>query len=145
MPYFIREPYAAPLRKAETGEMPDILALADQVLALETGLPGAAPFRIRAPLRPGSIGSLVLGCSAEQAPVAIRFAVSDLTGPGGMIASQCLNVDPPDLALAPGEAADVTVSIAVPAEAMPGLYQGRLTSAGSDHGFAAPLEIIVAP
>jgi hypothetical protein len=143
MPYFTRQPYAATvLQHAEPVEEMDFLALASGVLAQETSLPAQTPFRIRTPLRPGARGSLVLEFTAEDAPVAIRLAATDLTGPNGVIPSDSLKIHPSFLALSPGEAADVSVSVAVPASAIPGTYRGRVTSAGAD-GFTAPIEVVV--
>jgi hypothetical protein len=144
MPYFTRQPYSATvLPQAEPAEDLDFLALAAGVLAHETSLPAQSPFRVRAPLRPGATGSLVLEFTAEEAPVAIRLSATDLTGPEGVIPSDSLTVHPSILALAPGEAADVRVSFAVPASTRPGTYRGRITSGGAD-GFTAPIEVVVA-
>lgn len=143
MPYFIRQPYAATQRQAEAIETPDILALASDVLARETSTPIPHPLRIRTPLQPGGTGSMVLGFTAEQGPVAARLSATDLAGPNGVIAEEALALHPSTLALAPGEAADVKVSVAVPAGTRPGVYRGRITSAGAD-GFTAPIEVVVA-
>jgi hypothetical protein len=145
MPYFTRQPYAAAvLQHVEPAKELDFLALAEGVLAQETSLPVQSPFRVRTPLRPGATGSLVLEFTAEGAPVAVRLAATDLTGPDGVIPSENLTIHPSFLALAPGEAADVSVSLAVPASARPGTYRGRVTSAGVD-GFSAPIEVVVVP
>lgn len=144
MPYFIRRPYAATAGQAEPAVMPDVVALAGEVLALETGAPGASPFRVRNPLRPGTTGRLVLGLTADQAPVATRMSVTDLHGSDGVIPSSCLAFDPPDLTIPSGQSRDVTVSCAVPEGVKPGLYRGWITAAGAN-GFRAPVEVTVAP
>ena len=144
MPYFVRMPYAATQPSKEADEVPDILALAADVLAHEAGATTASPFRVRKAIRPGTTGSLVLGFTAEQAPASIRLSASDLTGPGGIIPAQSLTIDPQALALHAGETADVTVSVGVPVGTTPGLYRGRIAAAGSD-GFTAPIELTVEP
>ena len=143
MPYFTRQPYATTAPGyAKPAEELDFLALAEGVLTQETSLPVQPPFRVRTPLRPGATGALVLEFTAEGAPVAVRLAATDLTGPGGVIPLESLTIHPSFLALAPGEAADVNVSLAVPASTRPGTYRGRVTSAGVD-GFSAPIEVVV--
>ena len=140
MPYFTRQPYAAPAKPAEA---PDILALAADVLASETGAAMQGPFRLRNPLRAGHSGRMVLGFTAEGAPVAARLSVSDLTGPGGRIPAANVKVDPPALALAPGQSQDVSVTVTAPAGLTPGLYTGRI-SAPEGGGFSAPVEVTIA-
>lgn len=142
MPYFTRQPYAATQRQAEAIETPDIMALAADVLALEAKAPVSHPFRVRSPLRPGGSGSMVLGFTAEQGPIAARLSATDLSGPGGIIPAESIRIHPSTLALAPGETVDVRVSCAVPVTARPGVYRGRITSAGAD-GFTAPVEVTV--
>jgi hypothetical protein len=144
VPYFTRQPYAMTHRQAEAIETPDILALAADVLARETSAPMPHPLRVRSPLQPGASGSMLLGFTAERGPVAVRLWTTDLTSPDGVIPAEALTIHPSTLALAPGEAADVKVSFAVPASTRPGIYRGRITSAGAD-GFTAPIEVVVSP
>ena len=121
---------------------PDILALAAEVLAQETRR--TAPFRLRTPLRAGSAGRMILGFTAEDAPVSTPLTVTDLTGPGARIAAQNLRLDPPALHLAPGQSADVTVTVTAPQGLPPGLYKGLISAPGSA-GFSAPIEVAIAP
>jgi hypothetical protein len=141
MPYFTRQPYPARPAATEPAEAPDILALAADVLAQETGRAGSAPFRLKTPLRQGDSGRMILGFTAEDGPVAGPLAVSDLTGPGGRIPAGQLRLDPPALHLAPGQSADVTLTVTAPPALAPGRYQGRLTAPG----FEAPIEVLIAP
>lgn len=144
MPYFTRQPYAAPAKPVDVHDAPDILALASKVLAEETGAALQGPFRLRTPLRAGQSGRMVLGFTAEGAPVAARLSVTDLTGPGGRIPAENLRVDPPALALTPGQSADVTITVTAPQGLPPGLYAGRIT-APDVGGFSAPVEVTITP
>jgi hypothetical protein len=144
MPYFTRQPYAAPEAPAEPADQPDILALAAEVLARETGGATPAPFRLLTTLRAGSAGRMILGFTAEDAPVSTPLTVTDLTGPGARIPAQNLRLDPPALHLAPGQSADVTVTVTAPQGLPPGLYKGLISAPGSA-GFSAPIEVAIAP
>jgi hypothetical protein len=141
MPYFTRQPYAAPPTPATQAAAPDILALAAEVLAQETA---AVPFRLCTPLRAGSAGRMILGFTAENAPVSTALTVTDLTGPAARIAAQNLRLDPPALHLAPGQSADVTVTVNAPQGLPPGLYRGLIGAPGSAD-FSAPIEVAITP
>ncbi len=85
---------------------------------------------------------MILGFTAEDGPLAAPLSVTDLTGPGGRIAARHLRLDPPALQLAPGQSADVTVTVTAPATLPPpGLYTGLLTAPN----FSAPIEVTIAP
>jgi hypothetical protein len=87
---------------------------------------------------------MILGFTAEDAPVSTPLTVTDLTGPGARIAAQNLRLDPPALHLAPGQSADVTVTVTAPQGLPPGLYKGLISAPGST-GFSAPIEVAIAP
>ncbi len=146
MPYFIRQPYAAPPLPAAASDTPDILALAADVLAQETGNAGPGQFRFRTSLAPGKAGTMVLefGVESGTPPLSVALAFGDLTGPRGRIAASCLHADPAAFTVAPGRPIEVTVTINAPADAAPGPYRGQVTATG-DEAFTAPIEANIAP
>lgn len=153
MPYFTRRPYAetvARVSAAPSADLPvaapsadpvDMLALAEEVLAAETGRAGEAPLRIRRPLQPGGRGAMLLELALEpgEAPLTLGLAASDLVGPGGRIPAGAVRISPASLTLRPDAPAEVEVSVTAPPDAAPGRYAGTLSATGGET-FALPFE-----
>jgi hypothetical protein len=147
MPYFIRQPYpriAASRGNGDSSAETDILELAQNVLASETGDGVTRPFRIRDALRPGGFGAMVLELALERASPActINLAASDLIGAGSWIGSKAVRISPPTLTFSTSAPADVTVTVQAPSEARPGLYAGTVSATG-DETFAIPFQVEV--
>lgn len=147
MPYFIRQPYGTASAPRETDDGSagiDILEVAKDVLAFETGDGEKRRFRIRGPLRPGGQGVMVLELALhEGSPVrTINLAASDLVGARSRIASDSIRISPSTLTLPPDVPADITVMVQAPAEARPGLYAGTVFATG-DESFVVPFQVEV--
>lgn len=145
MPYFTRRPYAemqVASPSAPPVPSPDILALAGEVLAYETGGATEGTFRMRSPVAPGTTGRIVLNVSADPGPVipALRLAPSDLVGAAGRIAASQIRVDPQTMLAAPSQ--EMVISVAVPPGTAAGLYSGTVTAPGPD-GFVLRIEVPV--
>ena len=145
MPYFIRQPYARTAVSRGNGDPSaetDILELARDVLASETGEDLTRPFRIRDPLRPGGLGTMVLELALDGASPActVDLAASDLTGAGSRIGSNSVRISPSTLTLPIGAPADVAVTVQAPPEARPGLYAGTIFATGEET-FAIPFQV----
>jgi hypothetical protein len=142
MPYFTRRSYAEMLQPAAAPALPpDMLALARNILSAERDGAGQGPFRLRAPLRPGEQGRMVLDLSLVKGsePLSLHLAPGDLVGPGGRIRAEAVRIDPAGVTLRPGAPAEVTVTIVAPAEAPPGCYAGALAASGGE-SFQIPIE-----
>ena len=106
VPYFVRQPYvtpvSAPPQTEDRSSGTDILELAKNVLAFETGEGENRPFRIRDPLRPGGQGAMILELALDHGSPArtINLAASELSGAGSLTAreldsDQHVDADPP--------------------------------------------------
>jgi hypothetical protein len=118
--------------------------LAKAVLAESSGTPGAG-FRARRPVRPGDTAQIKLQFATDGggSATSLRFAVDEMTGPGGVIPAACLAVEPAEATIRADKTAVTTVSIAIPAQMQPGLYAGRLRVTG-DEQFSETIEVTVA-
>ncbi len=137
MPYFIRRPYAetTALREPKSpADEVDLLDLAKNVLSMETGPAVEGPFRLRHPLKPGDIGTLILELALDEgtASVKVSLAASNLIGPGSRIAAESVRISPSTITLSTGAPAEVTVTVQAPADARAGLYTGTLSATGDD-------------
>lgn len=150
MPYFTRQPYAAlqgvaaPPRPA-SDPPEDFLGLAASVLEAEAPAEEIQTLRLRAPLKPGQTGTLLIEIFHDGGPGKITSGlVADrLTGPGGAgIAADNIGLHPDLVMLSPGQSAEVTVTVSIPAGTPAGAYRGLLRSEIED-GFDLRLEVTV--
>lgn len=141
MPYFTREPYAERERRAPAAPpaappaaREDFLALAQAALSYPQGTDKEAPFKVRAPVRPGGRGvmTLELVLEGEGPPAAVTLSAGDLLGPAMRIPAASVRVAPAAVTLSPGTATLVDVTIDVPKEALPGRYAGAIMLAGAE-------------
>ncbi|RBP09034.1 hypothetical protein DFR50_1233 [Roseiarcus fermentans] len=144
MPYFVRQPYASAEARQPAGARPeerDVLDIARDVLASASA--SKPRFRIRAPLRPGEKGEMVLELTAEGgSPLKVSVSAGDLVGRRARIPAEATAVVPSSLTVPAGGSADVKITVAPPPGAAPGLYAGTLTVTGDD-AFSAPFEVEV--
>ena len=145
MPYFTRRPYAEmqpTVASAPPVSAPDILAIAGEVLAQESGRVTEGPFRMRLPVFPGTTGRIVLDVTADPGPPtpALRLFPGDLVGPAGRIAADRVSVDPPSMAEAASQ--EMVISVSVPPDTAAGLYSGTISAPGPD-GFVLRIEVPV--
>ncbi|NOD47346.1 MULTISPECIES: hypothetical protein [unclassified Ruegeria] len=141
MPYFERKPYENPSRViSSVASQPDtqsISNIARRVLETERGnqkhLEG--PFTCRKICHPGDTATILLSFAAAEGdePVEMQFEPGDLTNPNGdILPANRVNVIPPQIRLASGEATDVAVVVTVPDLTEPGAYHGRIACTGTE-------------
>ncbi|WOJ91214.1 hypothetical protein RZS28_08095 [Methylocapsa polymorpha] len=128
-------------RTEGSADEPDLLQLAKNVLAVETGQAIEAPFRLRDALQPGGCGAMVLELALDEyaSPLTINITASALVGAGSRIGVDSIWISPSTVTLRPAEPAQITVTIVAPLDARPGLYVGTLSATG-DETFVAPLQ-----
>ena len=138
VPYFVRQPYvtpvSAPPQTEDRSSGTDILELAKNVLAFETGEGENRPFQIRDPLRPGGQGAMILELALDHGSPArtINLAASELSGAGSLTARDSIRISTSTLTLRSGAPVDVTVTVRAPPGAQPGLYAGTVSVTGDE-------------
>jgi hypothetical protein len=89
----------------------------------------------RAAVRPGERVSISMTLrNGESQPVRVVPAITDLLGSrGGRIAGALIELAPSPVALQPQEQRELTISLTVPADAVPGCHSGLLVVQGLDY------------
>lgn len=131
----------APSENEPCSDPIDILDLAREVLVSELSGSAGSRLRIRAPIRPGGSGAMVLSLTPESGAPRIRIDLmaSDLVAGASRIAAGSVRISPSSLTVAAGAAEDVTVTVAAPPDARPGVYAGTISATG-DETFSVPFQ-----
>ncbi len=84
---------------------------------------------------------MVLSLTPESGAPRIRIDLmaSDLVAGASRIAAGSVRISPSSLTVAAGAAEDVTVTVAAPPDARPGVYAGTISATG-DETFSVPFQ-----